>query len=82
MKNSKIRSIIAIAWGFIVMFALLGALLGKEQATWIGLIAGVMWVLNRIIIEAFDAMQFLRVGDDANETKKKGHPSTWDDDKG
>jgi hypothetical protein len=41
-----------LAWGAIVLFALMGVMLGKPAGTYVGIIAAVMWVLCRIIDEA------------------------------
>ena len=56
----KFRAYVACGWGLVVLFALMGVILGRPAGVIIGCIAAVMWVLNRIIREAFDGLRMLR----------------------
>lgn len=56
----KFRAFVACGWGLIVMFAMMGVILGNPKGMVIAIIASVMWVQIRIIREAFDALRLLR----------------------
>ena len=66
----KIRAYVACGWGLIVLFAMMGVVLGKQAGMYVGVIGAVMWVLNRIIREAFDALSLLR----GLKVEKDGNP--------
>jgi len=66
----KFRAFVACGWGLVVLFAMMGVLLGRPAGVYIGIIAAVMWVLNRITREAFDALRLLR-GIKAMDAKPK-----------
>ncbi len=72
----KFRAFVACCWGLVVLFAMMGVILGKPAAIYIGVIAAVMWVLNRIIREAFDGLRMLRgiKAADAVDKKDGGPP--------
>lgn len=56
----KFRALVSCGWGLIVLFAMMGVILGRPAGMYIGIITAVMWVLNRIAREAFDALRLLR----------------------
>ena len=56
----KFRAYVCCGWGLVVLFAMMGVILGRPQGVFIGVIAAVMWVLNRIIREALDSLRLLR----------------------
>lgn len=71
----KFRAWIACGWGLVILFAMMGVILGNPKGVLIGIIAAVMWVLSRIIREAFDALRLLRGAKKAAEEKKRGDNS-------
>lgn len=56
----KFRSYVAIGWGLVILFAMMGVMLGRPQGVYIALIASVMWVQIRIVREALDGLMLLR----------------------
>lgn len=56
----KFRAYVACAWAVLVVFALTGVILRKPAGVYVGIIISVMWVINRIIREAFDGLGLLR----------------------
>lgn len=56
----KFRAYVAIGWGLLILFAMMGVIMGKPLGVYIGVIGSVMWVMNRIIREAIDSLRFLR----------------------
>lgn len=72
----KFRAFVACGWGLVVLFAMMGVILGRPAGVYIGIIAAVMWVLNRIVREAFDALRLLRgiKAADAADKKDDGTP--------
>lgn len=56
----KFRAFVACGWGLLVLFAMMGVLLGNPKGVIIGVITAVMWVLLRITREAFDSLRMLR----------------------
>lgn len=75
--KQRLRCYAAVGWGLIIAFALVGALLGKEAAVMIAFISGMMWVLNRIVVEAFDAAVVIM----APKTKPSASADPPDDDR-
>lgn len=71
----KFRAFVACGWGLVVLFAMMGVILGRPAGVYIGTIAAVMWVLNRIIREAFDSLRLLR-GMKAADAQDKQDDST------
>lgn len=67
----KFRAWVACGWGLVILFAMMGVILGNPKGVLIGIIAAVMWVLNRIIREAFDALRLLRGAKKLAEEEKK-----------
>jgi hypothetical protein len=62
MKKSevKFRSYISIGWGVLVLFLLIGMMLGRQEAIYGMIIAAECWVVLRIIREALDSVNLLR----------------------
>lgn len=61
MANLKLRCYLAIGWGLLVVFAIIGTLTGRiDAAAIVGIITAVMWVMMRIIQDAVDAVIALR----------------------
>lgn len=56
----KFRAYVAIGWGLLVLFAMMGVMLGRPQGVVIGVIVSVMWVQLRIVREALDSIALLR----------------------
>lgn len=74
----KFRAFVACGWGLLVLFAMMGVILGRPQGMYIGIIAAVMWVLNRIIREALDALRLLRgmkAADKKDDSTPPGPPA-------
>lgn len=70
-REIKLRAYVACGWVLIVLFAMVGVILGRPAGVYVGLIAAVMWVLNRIIREAFDALRLLQGIKAATPTKSE-----------
>lgn len=69
MFNAKVSLYAAIGWGLLVIFSLLGALLGKPAAPYVLCISVIIWAAMRIVKEAFAAIYVLRVIKDAEKKK-------------
>jgi len=70
-RSLKLQSYIAIAWGAIVLFALMGILMGKEDANvFSGLIVWA-WVFSKIVANAADGFMVLNVLKKNVTTSKK-----------
>lgn len=72
VREIKFRAYVACGWGLLVLFALMGVVLGRPQGMIIGVIAAVMWVLNRMVREAFDGLRMLRGMKAEQAEQKKG----------
>lgn len=70
----KIRAYTACGWGLIVMFAMMGVIMGHVAGVTIGIIAAVMWVINRIMREAIDSLRLLRGMRQEASEKRDGNP--------
>lgn len=70
----KLRAYIACVWGAIILFAMVGTVLGKPAGTMVALIAALMWVELRILGEALAGLHVLR-----HMKKKSGGTSAGSD---
>lgn len=77
----KFRAYVACGWGLLVLFAMMGVMLGRPAGAVMAMIVAVMWVLLRITREAFDALRMLR-GMKAEDAAGKDGPSTKKEDDG
>ncbi len=57
----KFKAYVAIAWGLIVAFIIVGGMMGKQVAPIAAALVAVMWTMLRILHEAFDAYDVLKV---------------------
>lgn len=56
----KFRAYVSIGWGLLILFAMMGVIMGKPLGIYVGIIGSVIWVMNRIIRETFDSLRLLR----------------------
>jgi hypothetical protein len=56
----KFRAYVACGWGLMVLFAMMGVILGRPQGAVMAAIIAVTWVILRIVHEAFDSLRMLR----------------------
>ena len=58
--GSRLRAYVACGWGLVVLFALVGALAGKTEASvYIATVTALMWTIGRITFEATLALRSL-----------------------
>ena len=71
LDQLKIKMWTRIAWGTLIVFVFIGALLGKPQAPYVALVASLLWVLLRIFNEAIEAHATLQIVKKAEEALAK-----------
>lgn len=54
------RVYVSFVWAALTIFSVVGVFLGRESASYMAIGLSVMWVLNRIVREAFDGWVVLK----------------------